>query len=313
MHTPLFKYSNKRICCQVNTLVIVTCCKDYWKFEMLCKSLNLFLEPAKIIIIINEDDSYVPIWKSFYNVACKNHLGKHTVQIYTRADLYGFEIPYMHIDGWVHQQVLKLFAAQVVDDDEYLVLDSKNFLFRKTSVENIKQTEPTTDWMLPPVERFCIECCNFFNVKYTGRDMFYVTQNITPFILQTSVVRDLVKHFQDKKHFYSWFQNLSYIDGVAPTEFIVYEVFAKKLGKEKTSGLCTQNSCTIWQHTLLETEKHKHVYRYVLQQAKLYDIKVSGFHGGVHDILDDKTVKYIIKNLGLGFILPTYAESPFLG
>lgn len=294
----------------MNTLVVVTCCRDYWNFEMLCRSFHSFLDPANIVIIINESDEYVKIWKSFYKLACKRLLKKHKITVFSRQEIYNFEVDYNHTCGWVHQQILKILISQHINDDEYLVLDSKNFLFKRTSVEGIKQTKPSTDWMLPDVEQFCIEACRTFNVDYTGKSNFPVTQNITPYMIQNDVAKKLVEYFHDKKGFYDWIQSLSFIEHIAPTEFIAYEVFAKKINKEKKHGLCDQNSCTIWQHLLTE-HKVSQLHKYVLEQNTLFDVKVSGIHSGVHNLLSLDDVKGFLRKLGVPNILPMYSISPF--
>jgi len=290
----------------MNSLLIVTCSRDAWGFEMLCRSIQKFLKPANIYIVINEQPEHVELWKFFYKHAIQKLLAEHTVKLFTREELYGFKTGWGHTDGWVHQQILKIFVSEHINDNEYLIVDSKNFFLEPTTVENIKQTKPTTGWMLPDVEEFAKDVCNAFHYKYPGHKHLPVTQNITPFVVNTESCKQFTNTFGSKQEFYNWFMSLSYADKNNPAEFVAYEIFCYSYNLETCNRLTDQNSATIWRHIVEELKTPNRIAHFIKQQQKDYNIKVSGFHGGLQGYLKHEHLKQILNLLNISDIWPIY-------
>lgn len=291
------------------TLVLVTCCRDMWSFEMLAKSIRQNLMPCKIVIILNEEDIYFNAWIFWYKTAMERFFRHHKVAIYKRSDVYDFEVPEEHKqDGWVNQQILKLFASELVDTPEYVCIDSKNFFFKKTNINNIKQVEQTTKWLYPYLEEWAKNCCNSLNVEYTGKDKFALTQNITPFVIKTEWCKKLIDNYSDKYSFFNNFFDLKLpSDSVGPSEFILYDIFCKKHNYTNTDTV-KQNSAVIWDHCL---DKHEELHVYVLEQYKLHGVTVSGFHASIKGRFTLEDCVRLLNRINSRQFLPKTVDYPF--
>ena len=106
------------------SVCIVTCDRDRAQFLVQCKSINLYLNPCQLAVIINEADA--KSWMSWFDLHCRPLLAKHNLTVYTRQD---FSLDINQCDGWISQQILKLAYAYRTTG-RYVILDSKNWFVK---------------------------------------------------------------------------------------------------------------------------------------------------------------------------------------
>jgi hypothetical protein len=117
-------------------LATVTCDRDFSQLLLQAESIQKFLEPCKHVIIINE---YRPDF-DFYKRWLEPYYTKHELVLLPRIDysypIEGFKTS-LHNSGtaveWRRQQLQKLLLAYEFEDD-YVLLDSKNFFVKDTSL-----------------------------------------------------------------------------------------------------------------------------------------------------------------------------------
>jgi hypothetical protein len=295
------------------SLVIITCLKDKWKFEMLCRSMSVFLEPCDVVIVYNEMQKKMPEWLDWFEVIRTKFLKKFNIKTYSVADFYPkkyIDKPYtdpVHASGgWVKQQVLKLLVAQKVNTPEYVIFDSKNFFTRPGSLQDIEKTIPHGHWTLAGVTEWTKICCEKLELIYPGHQL-KLRSNTTPYFFKTNVARRLVKKLGGNDEFIQWFSKTALLPKVSPAEFILYELFEMK-SDQRDIGTTLANNATVWMH-------HIHGQAMTPESLGLW-IKgnpnfVAGLHGGVNTLLSLTDVKQILEICGISFILPQYSSSPF--
>jgi hypothetical protein len=207
------------------TLVVVTCYRDIWQFELLCNTMEKFLESCSVLFILNECDQMFALWKDWFDVNFKNKLSKFDILIKKRSDFLSVEYD---IPGWFTQQILKLAAHQYVMTDGYLVLDSKNFFTQDIVLNKIGQRPPILIQHDNQWYNYILELYHYFKIEIP--ENIYLTDNMTPFSLNTRIVKSLIEHFggNDKT-----FQAM--IDkGLDPqiAEFYLYGVYEQQFNNQ---------------------------------------------------------------------------------
>lgn len=117
-------------------LVTVTCNKDFKQLILLAESVSLFVDdPIEHVVIVNEDDVNLIDWYKHL----KKYYTKHTITLLNKFDydyqslLIPRDLNYDSVSGWYTQQLQKLLIAYFIDDD-YVVIDSKNFFIRNCNL-----------------------------------------------------------------------------------------------------------------------------------------------------------------------------------
>ena len=297
------------------SLVIVTCLKDKYKLEMLCRSIFAFLEPCDIIIIYNESSEKYTEWLEWFNLLKEKILKKFSVRTYSGPDLIGIDnFTYCKDDGWVRQQALKLLAHSLVNTLEFVAMDSKNFFMVPCSLDDIQYSIPHNHWRRPRLEKYVEHCCKLLDYPYGGEDM-RLRPNITPYIIKTRFCKRLVKKWKNNIDFYRFIVDTAMIPELAPAEFLLYEIFELKsrvrddLSQDQINNPKV-NYCTIWFHTLKHSNDPKGLAEIVAKKRN-DGILVSGIHKKVDDFLTLEDVEVFLKHLGIDFILPQTVSSPF--
>jgi hypothetical protein len=120
-------------------LATVTCNRDFQQMLLQAESIQRFLNPCKHVIIINESNPDLDFWNRWL----KPYYSQHELVIIPRIeyaypsscigtrDVYG-EVDQMS-NGWRTQQLQKMLLAYKFEDD-YLLLDSKNFFIKPTDL-----------------------------------------------------------------------------------------------------------------------------------------------------------------------------------
>lgn len=293
------------------SMVIVTCIKDMWNFEMLCISIEKYLQPTVIYIIYNDSEENYDKWYKFYNKKLYKYLRMHKVIIKTKRDYWNIYAE-SHLtdpekDGWVDQQVLKLVVARDIKSKTYVCIDSKNFFIRPTSIEDIAQitAEPIT-WTEPVLENWVKYCCKTLKISYPG-NRIKLTQNTTPYRIDTEQAMTLIQHFSGIDNFYKWFTNSGKLPENNPSEFFLYELWLKKQGIYKNYKYSKQNSASMWGFMIEDLQwKEQDFVDYINEQIVMHDVKVAGLHKTLLTLLTEDQIKRILAPSANQDLLPSH-------
>jgi hypothetical protein len=244
------------------TLVVVTCYRDLNQLLVLFKSVNLYLEPSNIIIIVNEDDDMKwLVWYDRHKI-----LPQHNVEVIFKNDLFPASSHSMesYNDGWVTQQILKLIIATKVVTPEYVLLDTKNFFIKPTSLDSIKQMQAADYFKSIGRDILWVSAVasklTYPLTKLTSaRGGLFLSDASTPYVINTSYAERLISHFGGLEQFVTWFlttvESLWACVETAPddleldvfiSEFYLYELFcAIELGVDYTDCIKINNA-TFW-------------------------------------------------------------------
>lgn len=289
------------------SLVVVTCKRDQFKFEMLVRSLFAFVKPCKIIIIYNEQDNKYNEWLDWFQ-GIKPLLSNFYVKTFKASDF--MDVNFEHTSGWLSQQYLKLFAFTEVMTEEFVVLDSKNFFIQHCSLDDIQHSTPHGNWRFPNLEEWVKEACKFYDIYYPGKHL-KLRSTVTPYIMKTRVVRRMFKKWDNKNHFIDWFGTLAREEHISPSEFILYELYEAKTKQRDPSTGQIANYATLWGHHIANTKDPKILGAIVKEENIKRQVLVSGIHGGIDKFLSLEDVKNILKTLDCEHILPQTVSSPF--
>jgi hypothetical protein len=106
-------------------LVTVTCKRDIQQMILQAESIQKFLAPCTHWVVINDQDVDITKWKTILEPYYTDHTLKFWVPDWNNHTGV----------GWDKQQVYKFTVSQFLDDD-YVVLDSKNFFIKQTNINN---------------------------------------------------------------------------------------------------------------------------------------------------------------------------------
>lgn len=121
-------------------LATVTCNRDFQQMLLQAESISKFVEPCQHVIIINEDKPDLDFWYRWLKPYYKNH----KLEIIPRIT-YHYPTSFLGTgisqstsgdassNGWRTQQLQKLLLAYEFEDD-YLLLDSKNFFTKRANI-----------------------------------------------------------------------------------------------------------------------------------------------------------------------------------
>lgn len=296
------------------TLMVVTCDKDEWNFQLLCRSMEKFLQPCKFVIVYNESVDRYRNWRKFFKRKCLPHLSKFDVKVMHKGDFWTDEdechLTEIEKEGWVDQQVIKLGVSEHIDTEHYVVIDAKNFFVNYGYIEEIQQIKPApTDWCEPILKNWIVTCCETFELVVPEKSIS-LTQNTTPYIIRTESARNLLKFFGGVKFLYKWFTLEARKDKHSPAEFFLYETFTMRYGYRNT-GNGLQNCISFWEH--MHTQQHYKTEDYlnhIDHMYERYNTRVAGIHRIMRSIWTQKQAILILDKLNCGDILPE-GDLPF--
>ena len=285
------------------TLVVVTCYRDLKPLHIMFRSIKKYLEPANIVIIVNECDDMK--WLTWYD-RNSHLLNNHHVKIIYRKDLIATELHKYSpsLDGWILQNILKLIVSTIVNTDEYILLDSKNFFIRPTQLQDINRRAGTNvfneigwdiGWISAVTSRLSTPLTSLISPDCE----ILLSSAETPYIINTSYARQLVEHFGGIHIFVRWFltvsENLFACRVVTPpednrhifvSEFYLYELFCSlELNVKYDDGIKT-NSWVLW------NKRYGRVPEWPIDQ-----IPESIYVGGIHRDYIHESSKTEIDNI----------------
>jgi hypothetical protein len=215
-----------------NTPVItVTCLRDLPLLDLQAQSISNYLDvDCPIVIVVNEENSTA--WDDYFNLHLRHYYNKHHLTIIYRADFASEWKQWIASSinpwavGWETQQVLKLIVATIIKSEQYLVLDSQNFLIKywTPSTYNTNLVPARPGHFVMPVEIWR-QYASSLGIE-TGDPSSDTMSMCTPIFFDTDVVKQLIEYTGGTDKFATWFKNASR----TKSEFILYSLWLEKLG-----------------------------------------------------------------------------------
>lgn len=190
--------------------------------------------------------------------------------------------------GWRSQQAIKLLVSNYIKSTYYLMLDAKNHFVRNVFISDFFSTEGKPRARLKMLKdsdkqkKWLANSYSFFGLKLPlGEIASGVT--ITPYVLVTSVVRELVETIQDMgKNVADVF--LSEKSG-RPTEFFLYYAFIshKKLSYDQVYSCTMSPQSTIFStyprtdaqfKSIIENVSEPGCFMFAIHRARLSSLTV---------------------------------------
>ena len=196
-------------------LVTVTFNDDVFLCEYQLKSIRKFVEPCKIHIIVNEEDTTF-VQNFLHNEVSK--LTQHSVVFWSRSKILGGIS--VNRRGWYTQQLLKLLLPI---QEDYIVLDCKDIFVSTVTLTELSYEQRKNQ---PNVEK-CQTWGNFYRETILKLSETYPKRKIdqtqikgiqTPRLIKKSISKKLFDTWNDKNEFVTWFLNIP-----MPSEFILYD------------------------------------------------------------------------------------------
>lgn len=116
----------------MNNLVTVTCNLERHMMLLQAESIQKFLAPCKHYVVINEEKVNLEAWRNYLSP----YYDRHELILLSQRDLFINDDP--KLGGTHTQQVCKLEISKLIRDD-YLILDTKNFFIKPTSIKEWKR------------------------------------------------------------------------------------------------------------------------------------------------------------------------------
>lgn len=198
-------------------LVTVTCNRDFNQMLLQAESISKFVEPCTHYVIVNEPSANLQFWYNWLSPYYSNHKLFLLQRIEYNYQELGIDTrnngTYV---GWVLQQLQKLLIAYHINED-YLVLDSKNFFINECNINEWENVLGNYLLMNPPAagdpyrhsyEYYC-------ETLGTSRDPVY--SMATPFKIERKYITDC-KYFD----FYGLGKKLINVLNFPPSEFLFY-------------------------------------------------------------------------------------------
>lgn len=225
----------------MTNLVTVTCSRDINQLILQCHSIDVFVEKPCTHHIFIED--------TFDDEKLFDLISK----FYTRHKLVIHRTEKIDLNGWYRQQLIKLKAVNVINDD-YLLLDSKNFFIKPTDLEyNLPEGNwyllKNTDWVDPFI-KFLRDRHNINVPEH------YYTQH-TPFKIRKDIALNILKLFDIE----TMFQQCA-VERVYPSEFVLYTVASdiRPTYESWSEYSCNPKYHTWWWNDDIKPDEFENIY-----------------------------------------------------
>ena len=270
------------------TLVIVTCYKDSWQFELLCNTMQKFLEPCPVLIVCNEEPLF-EVWKDWFNITIAEKLSKFDILVKQRSDFLLSDC--YSIPGWITQQSLKLAACKYVKTNDYIVLDSKNFFTQDIGLNQIKRRTPlllTNDnlWYNAVHQIY-----NHFKIQIP--ENIYLTDNVTPFFLNNQIVKSLIDYFGGADNIPKILTGSEL--GLSIAEFYLYGVYEQLFNRQ--DNIVYDNDHFYYNVLIIDHLNAHKSYTYS-------DSKIFGLHRYLFYVLEEHDIHNLLCNLNCSDCIP---------
>jgi len=185
-------------------LVTVVCKRDLDQMLLQAESIQKFLEPCTHWVVINDPDPDLSFWQS----KLEPYYNKHNLKFYVP------DWKLLRGTGWDKQQIYKYTISKFLDDD-YVILDAKNFFIKPCKLEDWKEIQGCG--FMQELKEGWANTSKFYsrklNVPYRSSSLSIQT----PFVFKLSVIKtvsdiDTIKQLLDPaSHMPSEFLLYSYL------------------------------------------------------------------------------------------------------
>lgn len=207
-------------------LVTITCNKDFNSMLLQARSVEKYLKHGTTHwIFINEEEQF--LFDIDWETELKDYYNNHILKIVYCDPTYW---NYVH-NGWVLQQIHKLEAVKIVNDD-YLLLDSKNFFVVPSDLDTWQSSNGCGVLISEKINLTVWNEWNNTNDLYSTQlgvpklDIYYAAE--TPFVIK----REIAQLATNRENFAEWF--CKYSDSgkqhefrANASEFIYYSYFLR--------------------------------------------------------------------------------------
>jgi hypothetical protein len=308
-------------------LATVTCNKDFQQMLLQAESIQRFLNPCKHIIIINEEIPDINFWYRWLSPYYTNH----ELVIIPRIDISDIYSHYLthyltqtnwvdigskyfqhagnvheEYKGWILQQIQKLLLAYKYQDD-YLLLDSKNFFIKNTDINEWENVVGSNKFSTYESDKFYGKTYKRYEELFSKKIKHYLSP-CTPFKIKK-------KSLVSKCSIFDLWSKFSYpgtgSPRAVPSEFIFYSFFVET---EEYSPTYPQISTDIPECSIIWKNSLSHLQD-ILNLIKIDpNIKITGIHRDVLSTVNESEFKILVEFVnspdnGLGFINTIY-QSP---
>lgn len=169
-------------------LVTVTCNRDFNQMLLQAESINKFIKPyCHHYVIVNEPNPDLAFWFNWLSPYYTNHKLHVIPRIEYDYKKLGVESNYSNTYfGWKIQQLQKMLIAYLLNDD-YILLDSKNFFIREANIDDWCDAIGTTVSDKSATYKKSSECyAEYFNVP----EMEKIFHAYTPFVVKRKFITD---------------------------------------------------------------------------------------------------------------------------
>jgi hypothetical protein len=278
-------------------LLTITCDKDFEEIIVQAKSIQKYVSSCRHWIFVNNSNIEKNIWIDSLTPFYTNH----ELKIFFTNDYMNFN----DTEGWITQQIWKCFAIDWIQDD-YIVLDSKNFFIKNVNLSewNFEGSGYFTPLCVPTDSLPTISYyCNFYNLDIPYG--FY--SPMTPFIFRKKVIQEIRKILKDEIIFLKDIYPLNH------SEFLLYNIFFNKLGLEFKHEL--NGGYTLTCNTYINNYKSsllkpgiKSKFEDIRNVSNYYNLEMCGIHSSWYNNSTDYDRKMLnewLNNLNINTPLMT--------
>jgi hypothetical protein len=281
-------------------LATVTCNRDFQQMLLQAESIQRFLSPCKHVIIINESVPDIDFWYRWLQPYYTNHelIIRPRIDYAYPSGSIGTRTNYGEIDavsnGWRSQQLQKMLLAYEYEDD-YLLLDSKNFFIKPTELSEWDVSVGSGSFLKFGTD---VHFCGTFK-KYSElfeKDIEYYTGPYTPFKVKRE---PLVSKCKISELGYKLFYTEHHI--IPASEGIFYSFLAEDEINQRV-GIPFVKSLTVWGADKAD------LYKKLFEMLMDPEIKVAGLHREIlstMNLQDTKIIDFWL-NSKLGFTNKIY-------
>jgi hypothetical protein len=282
---------------KTKSLVVPTYDAESWLFELLCKSISKFVyEPTTIAVYYCNDIDNFSNWKSWFDSYCLPYLSLHRVIVIDQKDILDCSD-----SAYVRQNVCKFHSCYVVDTPYVVALDSKNFFFKRCSLDDILPTFPSLDIYAPSSFDYKQHCLAAERFGY-HKPLPLLKMNICPYIMSTDVLKDLISEVGGIHELNNWWQTDTG-KGLGFLRLSTYEIYEIARGNVMPGQVVSNNS------TLFPESLHELSLTSMLEWVNIPDknVFVSGIHQTVLHSIGEQLAKRVIFELVGDDVLPNHS------
>jgi hypothetical protein len=214
-----------------NTLnsITVTHWADREQFRIQCRSMGRWLQTAPHTVILNElDPSTAQDLEHYYYQECAPWLRNRPVRLWHARELIDryYSEDLALVNGYIRQQVFKFYTQQILHKDS-IILDSKNWYARKTTLAQTPQ-QSTAWWWDPSRQDTWHAWSQYLADHLNTHEPRWIRCIETPYRLSNKQAQQAIQ-----RHWGTWAQ---FVDAIithhTPSEFMALNL-AETLGKPK--------------------------------------------------------------------------------